>query len=68
MFATLLVIACLISSPEDCDEYNPNYDQVSLQECVLYGQIGAQKWVEDHPKYFVKGYRCKIGGIKFKDS
>ena len=56
---SLVLIVCLIASPDTCREERPPIDVISAFECVLQGQQIAHDWLEDHPKWTLSGWRCE---------
>ena len=58
---TLLLVVCLnLADPSSCRE-----EHVTVPEgmnCLRHGQIIGLEWLEDHPKWSLKGWRCRMGG------
>lgn len=56
----LVMMVCLVSQSEDCKDVILNFDadNATPMQCVLYGQIEMAKWVEQHPAYRIKKWRC----------
>ena len=65
MLVTTLLVFCLISSPDRCEDVNPLVDKMSIAECALAGQQIGVQWIAEHPKWadtrFFKGTKCQIG-------
>lgn len=57
--AELVVVFCLKSAPASCQEERPLLEPVLEPQCFWMGQIFAATWVEDHPKWMLKGWRCE---------
>lgn len=60
----LAFTVCALLSPYNCVARTLNYEaqQVSLQECILYGQVELSKWVSEHPGWRVERWRCGVAG------
>jgi hypothetical protein len=56
----LVFSACLIADPQSCKDVHLTYEgqRVSLMECAMVGQSEMAKWIEAHPKYRVRKFRC----------
>lgn len=56
----LLMTVCLASAPQDCREVRLNFaaDNTSPMQCMLYGQMEIAKWIEEHPAFQIKKWRC----------
>jgi hypothetical protein len=61
MLATIIFVVCLATAQEDCAAVDPGHDKVSLVECSIHGQQALAEWIEEHPKFVGKGYRCVMG-------
>jgi hypothetical protein len=61
MTATLVMIVCLATAPDICEERTPTVDGIS---CLMQGQLVAAQWLDEHPKWRLKGWRCRVGGGK----
>ncbi|MDQ1390891.1 MAG: hypothetical protein QOF56_4345, partial [Acidobacteriaceae bacterium] len=56
MFVTLVAVLChvLPAGPGDCVEEivtDSNQSNITLQSCMIQGQIGIAKWMSEHPIY-----------------
>ena len=58
MIAALILHVCLGAFCKD----EPAHVEVTFAECTYLGQIIAQDWLADHPKWELRGWRCKVGG------
>lgn len=54
-----VIVVCLASSPDVCREEQPPTAVISAMQCAIQGQQMAQDWLADHPKYELRGWRCK---------
>ena len=61
MIATIILVVCLTGAPDHCEDRDPLLPPVGLTECAVLGQQMARDWLEDHPKYALKGWRCQMG-------
>jgi hypothetical protein len=58
---SLILLVCLAASPETCHEERPQVEVESGLSCVVGGQLIAAAWLEEHPKWMLRGWRCKFG-------
>ncbi len=58
MMATLILVVCLGGGDCRDERLSP---QVAAMDCAIFGQVLAQDWLNDHPKYRLAQYRCEIG-------
>jgi len=58
---SLILVVCLASSPDVCREETPPIDVDSPMACLVEGQQIAAEWLEDHPKWSLRGSRCRFG-------
>ena len=56
---TLILFVCLATSPETCHEETPPVEVASSFSCIVEGQFIAAEWLEEHPKWTVRGWRCR---------
>lgn len=57
---TLLMMFCLASSPDEC--ITVPRDAPNMFECSgISGQASVVLWLQDHPNYVFKGWRCSYG-------
>ena len=62
----LVLVVCLAASPDICRDEQPPLDPPSLTACLAQGQIIAAEWLDRHPKYTLKGWRCRVGAPQRK--
>jgi hypothetical protein len=55
---SLILVVCLAAAPDVCREERPPIEPVSGLSCVMEGQQFASQWLEEHPKWALKGWRC----------
>jgi len=54
-----ILLACLAASPELCrEERSPIENSLS---CIMQGELIAAKWLEEHPKWMLRGWQCRSG-------
>jgi hypothetical protein len=58
---SLILLVCLAASPGVCQEERPPMDAVSSTACMMQGQLIAVEWLEEHPKWMLKGWQCRSG-------
>ena len=58
---SLILLVCLAASPQTCQEERPPVEVQSSLSCIVEGQVIAAAWLEDHPKWMLRGWRCKLG-------
>jgi hypothetical protein len=58
---TLVLIVCLAGAPEVCREERPPLEAPGTMACIVEGQRVAAQWLEEHPKWRMRAWRCEIG-------
>jgi len=53
----LVLTVCLAGQPDTCKEIQVPAE-LTLTECMLYGQPIAAEMLEHMPKYEMKGWKC----------
>jgi hypothetical protein len=70
MFVTLVAVLChgLSGAPSACVEEiitDSSKSDITLQSCMIQGQIGISKWMSEHPIYHsdwtLQRYKCAAG-------
>ena len=57
--AELIVMVCLLASPEKCQEYKvPGSGAGDVVTCIQKAAAKSDEWQNDNNKYFVIGWRC----------
>ena len=56
----LVVTFCLLSDPSECKEVNFSFEEDNLtpQQCVLYGQQHMARYIVEHPGERIVKFRC----------
>jgi hypothetical protein len=62
VIATLIIVVCLAADPSICREERPPVDMGEGLSCIMQGQQIAARWLDEHPKWTLRGWRCRIGG------
>jgi hypothetical protein len=57
----LVLLVCLAASPKICREERPPVEVASSLSCITEGQLIAVEWLEEHPKWMLRGWQCKSG-------
>lgn len=55
----LLFVTCLSTAPDQCQERSLLFQDVSPMTCMFGAQPELAKWVADHPRYTVAGWKCR---------
>ncbi len=57
----LILVYCLSNAPDRCLERREALDHVgSAIECTMRAQNVAQAYIQSHPAYRLKGWRCEV--------
>lgn len=57
----LVLVYCLANEPDRCQEKREVRQEVgSPIECMLKSQTDAEQWVEAHPRFRLRGWRCEV--------
>jgi hypothetical protein len=56
--STVILVVCLIASPVQCHDERVPIEGIS---CITQAQMQAAQWLEEHPKYTVRGWKCQFG-------
>jgi len=57
----LAFIACTLNA---CENRVLTYsaEEVSIMECIMYGQAELAKWAVDRPGWYIKKWKCRYAG------
>jgi hypothetical protein len=56
----IVVLACLIASPDKCEEIKVPFDEpAGMNACMREGQFQLVRWQSDHPEYLIKSWKCE---------
>jgi hypothetical protein len=58
---SLILVVCLTATPDVRREERPPIDVVSGASCMIRGQQLASQWLNEHPKWVLRGWQCKFG-------
>ena len=57
--AELIVMVCLLATPEKCQEYKvAGQEYTDVVSCIRTGGENSDAWQKENNKYFVVGWRC----------
>ena len=56
---TLILLVCLAGSTDVCKEEAPPTPEGFY--CAVQGQFIASEWIEEHPAWVLRGWRCRYG-------
>jgi hypothetical protein len=57
--AELVVMVCLLATPEKCQEFNvPGASTADVVTCIRQGGDKSAEWQKQNTQYFVIGWRC----------
>ena len=56
----LLFVACLSTSPSDCQERSLIFTDITPNQCMMGAQPELAKWVNAHPNYQISKWRCQM--------
>ncbi|MGI9414234.1 MAG: hypothetical protein ACR2PM_11230 [Hyphomicrobiales bacterium] len=56
----LILSVCLIGQAETCKDVHLTYtaETVTAMQCLMGGQPQVARWIEGHPKWAVKRWKC----------
>ena len=60
----IVVMVCMIDAPTQCRDVNLNFaaENITPMQCVMQGQVEMSKWIDEHPGWQVKKWRCGRAG------
>ena len=64
----LLFVACLATSPDDCQQQSLLYTDMSPMACMMAAQPELAKWAEAHPNFRIKNWKCKMVNFAERDA
>lgn len=64
----LLFVACMASSPDDCQQQSLLYTDMSPMACMMAAQPELAKWIEAHPNFQIRNWRCKTVSFAERDA
>ena len=60
----LVLTFCMLAWQTHCTEERPVLQDMSPAACMLQGQVVANEWLEDHPKWMLTRWRCEAAGAR----
>jgi hypothetical protein len=68
MLTAIIITFCLSGQPDRCVD-RTDFEPVSgIPACLLESQQDGAEFVKNHPGWFMKSYRCRIGGGRAGDA
>jgi hypothetical protein len=59
----LVVVACLVVQPTHCEELYLAFQQpMGMRQCMYEAQFRLVHWIEEHPEWAVRRWRCSLPG------
>lgn len=60
----IVVAVCLIDVPNQCKDVRFTFmaESVTPHQCMQHGQTEIAKWMESHPNWTVRKWRCGPAG------
>jgi hypothetical protein len=61
----VVALVCSMQAPLRCKDLNLTFvgENVTLQQCMMYGQMELAKWTSEHPGWhIVRGFKCGRAG------
>jgi len=55
----LIFVACLMATPNECEERALVFVDISTSTCVMGAQPELAKWVNTHPNWSVSRWKCQ---------
>lgn len=55
-------MVCLVQEPSTCKDVKLSYmaqSALTPQQCMMYGQGEIAKWMEGHPKWAIRKWKCQ---------
>lgn len=60
----IVVTVCLLAHAQTCQVERLPSAATSLVRCVSQAQPQIARWIEHHPEWLVKTYRCGVAGAE----
>ncbi len=59
---SVILVVCLSHLGTSCKEVEPSLaEPIGLAGCMVLGPRIGMEWMEQHPKWELKGWKCQIG-------
>lgn len=59
---SIIISACLANDPNVCRDYRISVDEsLDTQQCVMYAPPHFAQWIEEHPGWKIRRWRCTTG-------
>lgn len=60
---SLILVVCLAAAPDTCRDVDPMV-QMTPVACQTMGQMAALAWLDEHPKWRLRGWRCGPAAVE----
>jgi len=61
---TIILSACLVADPNQCKDFRLPLDvQMDSTQCTMSAPPYFAQWMEDHPKWQVRRWKCQPGSL-----
>lgn len=64
----LLFVACMATAPDNCAERSLVFTDVSPMQCMMGAQPELAKWVNAHPNFEIKSFKCRMVSFAERDA
>lgn len=70
MDLVLVLIACLISDPTSCKQFNIHFNghATTPMQCMMVSMQELAKWKDQHPQYMPKKWKCLLQSQLYEDA
>lgn len=55
----LLFVACMVASPDVCEERALQFIDITTQTCTMGAQPRLAEWVGAHPNWRIQAWKCQ---------
>lgn len=63
MWIELIVAVCLLSTPTECRDMHFQFvEETTLHGCMFQAQPYMARWIDEHPQWRIKRWKCAISG------
>ena len=56
----IVMTVCALGIGDNCRDVRLNFEaeNATPMQCALYGQVEMAKWVDEHPNFAIRKWRC----------
>ncbi len=60
----LVMAVCMIDQPSRCKDVTINFaaENLTVNRCLMSGQLEMAKWIGEHPNWVIRKYTCRQAG------